>query len=603
MNKFLVFLLFLGITACTTPVVKESKTDESPVILTEHHGVERLLLEAARTVPPKSTLLKLNAVKLAMEGQDTDLARRIINSVESPYATHETTKEFSFLKAEIALLDNDPQLAMKLLDDQRLQRIRLDTQMQIRVGKLRARTYYSGRSYLASARELIYINRLIPAVERQANHETIFSTLLLLGEDTLKRQAELSITSEIRGWLSLAAMTKRFQNDPLRQLNALRDWRQAWSSHSAAIIVPSSLQMLSRIVAERPDNIALILPLRGELGKLGRAIRDGYIAAHYQLTPDSTLKIYDSTKGEILETLARAITDGAEMVIGPLDRTKVTTLATIPLPVPVIALNRTLGGEINPNLYQFGLAPEDESIQVAEQVVREDLLKGLVIAPEGDWGDRNFNAFAERFTRQGGIIVDSARFTNQRDYSALIKSILNVDSSEQRAANLRRITGERFEFTARRRQDIDFVFLLSNATQARGINPTLAFFYAEDIPVYATSHVHEPSESRIDTIDMNGIRFCDIPWKLTSDDSTQRLITQTWSAATTQLASFYALGVDVHRLYPRLQQLKEFPNERIFGSTGILTLNEDNVVNRTLMWAQFKNGEVRSVPMIFDAGL
>ncbi len=603
MNKFLVFLLFLGITACTAPVIKESKTDESPVILTEHRRVERLLLEAARTVPPKSTLLKLKAVKLAMEGQDTDLARRIINSVESPYATDETTKEFSFLKAELALLDNDPQLAMKLLDDQRLQRIRLDTQMQIRAGKLRAGTYYSGRSYLASARELIYINRLIPAVERQANHEKIFSTLLLLGEGTLKRQAELSITSEIRGWLSLAAMTKRFQNDPLRQLNALRDWRQAWSSHSAAIIVPSSLQMLSRIVAERPDNIALILPLRGELGKSGRAIRDGYIAAHYQLTPDSTLKIYDSTEGEILEILARAITDGAEMVIGPLDRTKVTTLATIPLPVPVIALNRTLGGEINPNLYQFGLAPEDESIQVAEQVFREDLLKGLVIAPEGDWGDRNFNAFVERFTRQGGIIVDSARFTDQRDYSTLIKSLLNIDSSEQRAANLRRITGERFEFTARRRQDIDFVFLLSNATQARGINPTLAFFYAEDIPVYATSHVHEPSESRIDTIDMNGIRFCDIPWKLTNDDSTQRLITQTWSAATTQLASFYALGVDVHRLYPRLQQLKEFPNERIFGSTGILSLNEDNVVHRTLMWAQFKNGEVRSVPMIFDAGL
>ena len=91
--------------------------------------------------------------------------------------------------------------------------------MQVRVGKLRARGYLLGRSYLASARELIYINRLLPPEERPGNHETIFSTLLQLSEKTLQLQAEQSITSEIRGWLSLAAMTKRFQDDPLRQLN------------------------------------------------------------------------------------------------------------------------------------------------------------------------------------------------------------------------------------------------------------------------------------------------------------------------------------------------------------------------------------------------
>ena len=67
------------------------------------------------------------------------------------------------------------------------------------------------------------------------------------------------------------------------------------------------------------------------------------------------------------------------------------------------------------------------------------------------------------------------------------------------------------------------------------------------------------------------------------------------------LAAFYALGVDVHRLYPRLQQLKEFPQEKVFGSTGVLTLNDENVVQRELMWAQFREGEVLAVPMIFTA--
>ena len=599
MNKLAVLsfplALFLAVTACTTPTVQKTSSQDGQPALGEHKGIDRLLLEAGRTQPPKSTELKLNAVRIAIEKGDIALASRIIDSVKSPYSSTNSTTGYSYFAAEVALANDNPMRAINILEDQRFQNIRLDTEMQVRIGQLRARSYLLGRSYLASARELIYINRLLPVEERPANHKTIFSTLLRLSEKTLKRQAEQSITSETRGWLSLAAMTRKFQDDPLRQLNALKKWQQAWPSHPATVIVPASLQMLSRIVEQQPDNVALVLPLNGKLGAIGRAVRDGYIAAHYQLTPDSSLKIYDSNSGDVADIITRAVSDGAELIIGPLDREKVTKVAKLTLKVPVIALNRTLNSEINSNLYQFGLAPEDESKQVAEQVFREGLLKGLIVAPDSEWGDRNLAAFTDGFNDRGGLIVDSVRFTDQRDYSDLIKSLLNVDSSEQRAAGLRRITGERFEFTARRRQDIDFVFLLSNATQARGINPTLAFFYAEDIPVYATSHVHVGTDSQINAIDMNGIRFCDIPWKLTKNDSTKKIIVDTWIGAKGQLSPFYALGVDAQRLYPRLQQLKEFPEEKIFGATGILTLNKDNIVNRSLLWAQFRNGKVTTL--------
>ncbi len=587
------------LAGCTTPTVDQTPETKTVTTRADQRGIDRLLLEAGRTVPPRSTELSLRAAALALEGGDPELVRRILDAVESPYINDATTLEYGFLSAEIALYDEAPRTAINLLDDRRFVAVRLDTKQQIKVGELRARAYKMGRSYLASARELIYINQLLEPAMRQANHEEIFSTLLYLNEETLEQHANRSITSEVRGWLSLASLTKRYQDDPLRQLNALKQWRIAWPNHPAAISAPASLQMLSRIVEERPENIALLLPLRGELGNIGRAIRDGYIAAHYELTPASSIRFYDSTQADILETYNRAVADGAEIIIGPLAREKVTRLARQPLSIPVITLNRTTSGEVNPNLYQFGLAPEDESAQVAAQVHREGRLSGLVIAPDTEWGDRNFAAFADEFTSLGGVIVDSARYQNQRDYSDLVKSLLDVDNSESRAANLRRITGERFEFTARRRQDIDFIFLLANTTQARGINPTLAFFYAEDIPVYATSHVYENTDSRIDAIDLNGIRFCDIPWKLTDDDQTQMLIQNTWQTASSSLAPFYAMGVDAHRLYPRLQQLKEYPQERVFGSTGMLALNQDNVITRTLMWAQFKEGEAVSVPMIF----
>ena len=269
------------------------------------------------------------------------------------------------------------------------------------------------------------------------------------------------------------------------------------------------------------------------------------------------------------------------------------------LETPVLALNRTLDGSTNANLYQFGLAPEDEIYQISSQVAAEQRVNALVIYPDSEWGNRNFEVFRNDWETRGGNVVDSEAFSDQRDYSDLVKSLFNVDASEQRALDLRRIIGTRFEFTPRRRQDIDFVLLLANPVQARGINPALERFYADDVPVYGTSHIHEYGEAWINAIDLNRIRFCDIPWKLTEGDPTQEIVQANWAQSRGQLAPFFALGVDAHRLYPRLQQLKELRDERIFGATGILQVNAFNVIERKLMWAQFKDGKPIASPVVF----
>ena len=125
----------------------------------------------------------------------------------------------------------------------------------------------------------------------------------------------------------------------------------------------------------------------------------------------------------------------------------------------------------------------------------------------------------------------------------------------------------------------------------------MAFYYADDIPVYATSHIHERSDSRIDNIDLNGIRFCDMPWKLTNAEPLQTNVFDLWPLAKTQLAPYFALGVDAYRLIPRIKQLQELPGTRFFGSTGILSV-ENNVIKRQLMWARFSEGNVISVPIV-----
>lgn len=603
MNRLLILLVpLLLLAGCESGGPREP--DAAPGAATPATAtgdVQDLLAAASLASPPRSTSLTLDAAEAALVAGNVDQARRILDLVDTS-GYRELAKRHIYLAARVAIGDNDPARALALLEDERLRGTTLTERDQIAIGKIRAQAYHAGRSYLASARERIFIHKLLDEDEKARNHELIFASLMELPADTLVDQANKAITSDLRGWLSLAAMTKRYQNDPLQQLVELNKWKKIWSHHPAASQLPASLRLLSQVVDAQPESVAVLLPLRGELGPYGRAIRDGILAAHYGSSNRSRIRVYDTTTEDVVALLRVAQRDGAELAIGPLSRENVTRLAASgKLPVPVLALNRTIDNSVNADLYQFGLAPEDEVRQVARQAFEEGKRDALVLYPVGDWGERTFGTFEQEWLSLGGNIVDAAAFENRADYSDLVKSLLDVDESESRATELRRIIGKRFEFTPRRRQDIDFIVLLADPAQARRLNPTLAFYYAEDIPVYATSHVHEQSDSKIDAIDLNGIRFCDIPWKLAETDGLQQRIETAWPSATRALGAFYALGVDAYRLYPRLQQLKEIPDAKLFGATGVLNLGPGNVVTRRLMWARFQDGEAISMPMIVEA--
>lgn len=602
-RRLLILAVTLLTTACETTTTNTQSQKPAPPIESgrSSESILDLMAAAELATPARANQLRLDAAALALANGNAAQAGNILATIQTPLSD-DAARQYAIAQAQLAIQLEDGPTALSWLRKSAITNRPLNQSEQIALGRLRAEAYLAGRSYLASARERIFFDPLLADDEQTQNQEAIFSALLALPQSSLNTQAEKAITSELRGWLSLAAMTKQYQNRPIRQLEALNQWRRVWSSHPAAVRLPQQLRTLSAVVQNQPKSIALLLPLHGDLAPFGRAIRDAIVASRFQLERQVDIQIFDTSRDSIEALVAQAKAAGAELAIGPLERENVTRLAQNPaLPMPILALNRTLDGSSNPNLYQFALAPEDEMVQVADQVFREGKKNALVIYPDGDWGERNVAAFRNRWLSLGGNIVNSAAYTNQKDYSTMVKSLLDVDLSEDRASNLRRIVGQSFEFTPRRRQDIDFVFLIGNQTQARGINPTLAFYYAEDIPVYSTSHVYEYSDSRIESIDLNGIRFCDIPWKLNTPDPSQQQLQALWPGARAGLAAFYALGVDAFRLYPRLEQMKQLDDERIYGSTGILSLNTNNILIRRLLWAQFANGEVITSPQVVES--
>lgn len=358
-------------------------------------------------------------------------------------------------------------------------------------------------------------------------------------------------------------------------------------------------------ILKQPQKVALLLPLQGRLAEAGEAVRDGFYAAYYQAlsrnhqTP--SIKLYDTSKGaQTAYQLASA--DGAELIIGPLDKEDVKQVSQLPqLTVPLLSLNYPDPQPATPiqNLYQFGLAVEDEARQIARQGIKEGHKNALIVAPAIDWSDRSAQAFSDEWQKLGGTLIGRTTFTDQDRFSQSIKSTLLIDESQARSTLLQQQLNTKFEFTPRRRADVDMIFMAVTPTQGRQVMPTLAFHYANNIPVYATSNVYSGNADAINNDDLNGVLFNTLPWLFDDNNPEKQSITQ-HTKSSSVFSRLHALGADAYHLYAHLPQLQQAPDTHIMGATGLLRLLPDGRIEREEMWARFVNGLVEAMPQVVN---
>jgi len=464
-------------------------------------------------------------------------------------------------------------------------------------GFLRATALHLKEEFIASARERMFLSGVLQGTQYESNHHAIWSSLLLADNQDIAELAEKSTTQLFKGWLDLALIIKRNQIDVDRQLSMLRKWQVQYDGHPAAKDLPGGLDQLEDYAENKAKFVAVMLPLTGKLGATGRALRDGLMAAYYEAKRAGAnvpeLQIYDTNKQKDFWGLYKqAIFDGNEMVIGPLSKQNVERLQQEErLPVPTLALNYgNRDRQENPEqLFQFGLAVEDEAELAALYARQQGHQSAVALIPKGPWGERVFTRFSEAWKAQGGHLIEAQFFSGKSDYNRLISRLFTVDDSERRARNLRRQLGAKLEFQARRREDVDFIFVAALPHQARQIKPTLAFNFAKDIPVIATSQIYSGTPSRSKDRDLNSVVFCDIPWIL-EKNALRRQIHSLWPHAKGGLDRLFALGIDAYHLYPRLGQIKVFRHSSIQGQTGLLAMDDYGQIVRTLPFAKFEKG-------------
>ena len=131
------------------------------------------------------------------------------------------------------------------------------------------------------------------------------------------------------------------------------------------------------------------------------------------------------------------------------------------------------------------------------------------------------------------------------------------------------------------------------ANQARSIRPQLQFFFAGELPIYATSQCYGGSTNSTADLDLEGVFFTDIPWVL-ANTTPQQALRQTLASQqpTTfnQLKRLYALGVDAYQLIAQLDRMRGSADENFQGETGSLRLDETGRIHRQLLWAHFEHG-------------
>lgn len=431
------------------------------------------------------------------------------------------------------------------------------------------------------------------------------------------------------GWVALNEVL-RFEI-PADRAAGIRQWRALYPEHPAQRLLSDRRLQEERAPPYR--HIAVLLQLTSSFGQAAQAFYEGFMASHRadRSTERPAVSLYDIGSEPSLISLyyRAAIDDGADFIVGPLGRQAVNDLlAAAPTELPVLMIGNIPDGKTAPNLYGISLSPEQEARQVAERAFFDGHRQAGILSSESEWGGRVAAAFARQWEFLGGTVVENTTFPREvSDYSQTVQKVLGLDRSLARERILTLQTGVNLEFTPRRRDDIDFLFLAANAGEARLLVPHLRFFQAHDLALYATARVYSGKPDPATDADLDGIVFGDMDWVLDSAllplpapapapqpeaeagaapehrpaveppaARAARRARESRPYYHTDLDRLYALGLESYRLIPELEALRNNQWQRHYGQAVDLSVEADGNILRHLTWARFDQGLPVALP-------
>lgn len=399
------------------------------------------------------------------------------------------------------------------------------------------------------------------------------------------------------GWLALYRILHT-KGELQQVLAQLQQWQQEYAGHPAIATLPSNLNDAINSAADKPADVAVILPLSGKFRAQGHALRNGMLQAVLSDYESPTqLHFYDSgrnTIGDLYEQIKQA---GHTVIIGPLLKPNVRTLLDIAdEDMVILALNQVDADQQAEHVHHFALSPELEGRNTAEFFVQRGVKHPLVLQAQGNSYQRIGHAFelSWRDQQEQEQAIALLPIQDSKTMQKQVQQIMGITDSKTRTRELSQALGLKLESEPRSRADIDAVYVIGSSQQARllksFVDVTVSPF-ADPIGVYAGPRSHNGTHSEFE-----GIYVADIPLLTDASYGDQKAQIQQlapdWQYRDIRL---FAMGYDALSLIPQLDALRQLPGFTVNGLTGALSVSPSGEVGVKLLWSRYRNQSLRAV--------
>ena len=602
----MLFSLSLLLSACSSTTTSEKATSKpqpivAPDVLTQIDQPAQYYIDkiALANKPQAISWQLLSARALITEGHSQPALDILLSVERNPLSTQQLF-EVALIRSEAYLLEKRYQDAATVLNFSST----LDTAEQAhwqRFYLLQATIAELLNDNATAVEYRVTLSDFLDAELHSTNNARLWELVSVIPNAELQLLTRRFKTENptLSGWYQLAAVAQQYSIEPQLLIDHLQAWKTTYPQHPALSSFPIELVKAMATTPYAPSQIAILAPLTGKRAVAGKAIRDGMLSAYYQGESAERIKLhfYDTAATDADALYLQAIEEGADFVVGPLLKSNLAKVLPFVKEVPLISLNKLSATEIQTaeNIYYFSLSANDEAIAAAKKMHQDGIKQPLVLAPNNHTGNR----LSEEFTKQWQTLTSGSsetyKYKSRSDMQNTVTSLFSVTSSNQRISLMQNLVGADIKAKTRSRRDIDAIYIIATPSEAMLAIPyiiTTQNPYAPQVAVYASSRTHGHNLSKSQSRDLNGLIFSDMPWLLNPDRELKQQTLALWPNMSKIQQNLFAMGYDSFQLIPNLLQLRNFPNSRLAGQTGILYINDDGIIEREFSWAKYRSGKI-----------
>jgi hypothetical protein len=309
-------------------------------------------------------------------------------------------------------------------------------------------------------------------------------------------------------------------------------------------------------------DIAIVLPLDStQYARAADAVRAGFLAAAEASGTRVKVRAFAHGDDDVLLAFEAARTSGARIIVGPLVRDDVRTVASMSLEMPTtLALNQL--DDVNavpPNLYTLALGVDGDARLIARRMRTDAAQNIAVVNADTPLMKRMVGAFDAEWSQGGGSAPSVYGF---------------VATPEALSALRRQLV----------RKPPDAAMLAVD-----GVSATQAKPYLGTTRTYASGLVFDRATAAV-MRDLDGLVVVEIPW-LVTPQAPQFSNLPRKDFPSDALTRLYALGLDAFRA---AQALRDTSTDRVTfeGATGKVTLVDGHQFQREGVFAVLQAGQL-----------